>query len=181
MRLLALLAFVLITGCTTTREPALHQTATPVPPSTDTPAPTATVEQSPTSFDSGGLGLSKSEFETKHKETGPGYFMGTMYDDNLTAAFRDDKIWYIEQQWANEITPEDVEAISATLIPADSVFIETYSPNGRPETTVNLYMSESLKSRFEQWIGGEAGNFIVQYKVFDGKVPVMLISIGNNP
>jgi hypothetical protein len=77
-----------------------------------------------------------------------------------------------------------VEAESKSLIPPDSQLVETYSPDGRPETIVNLYMSESLKSRFqtpELWNGGDPGQFIVFYDLFDFGVSRMVINAGNNP
>lgn len=134
------------------------------------------------SFESGGLGLQKADFEASHTKTGTD-IMGAIYDNNLIVSFQSDRVWYIERQWGSDapVTHEDVEVLSATLIPTDSVLVETYNPDGRPETTVNLYMSESLKSRFGEWIGGEAGNFTIQYNTYDGAVTRLIIAIGNNP
>jgi hypothetical protein len=61
--------------------------------------------------------------------------------------------------------------------------LEVYNPEGQPERTVTLYMSEALKGRFrpDQFIGGEPGQFIVFYEVNEGRVTLLVIAIGNNP
>lgn len=145
----------------------------------------------PSSFLSGGLGLAKNEWENAHELTGDDVF-GAIYDEKYIVAFQVDTVWYIEQQWTTEnaLTPEEVEAESQNLIPADSILVETYSPEGTPETIVNLYFSESLKTRFNDedssfgswWTGGEPGNFTVQYNQYEGiGITRMIIALGNNP
>ena len=186
---------------TNTLQPTVTSTLTPIP--TGTPEPTSkpaptntpTPERTPTDtpdladisedvFDSGGLGLAKAAWEKEHRETGKD-ILGPIYDERYIIIFIGNNIQYIERQWStnNSVTSEAVETESKNLIPADSQLIETYSPEGRPETIVNLYLSESLKSRFDAdwWIGGEPGNFTVQYNVLDGKVTRMIIATGNNP
>lgn len=187
---LLLAACVAPTSVTPTETPAQAVTMadtpaptdTPVPLPTDTPLPTSTATTEPTSFESGGLGLQTVDFEKSHVQTGTD-IMGAIYDNNLIVSFQNDRVWYIEQQWGSgaSATPEEAEAIGETLIPADSVLVETYSPDGRPETTVKLYMSESLRTYFGEWNGGEPGNFIVQYNTIDGAVTRLVISTGNNP
>ncbi len=158
-------------------------------PSTDTPR---SASDSGVGFSSGGLGLSQLDWAQGHIETSLDYqVIGTGYDNKYDVMFQAGNVWVIERQWGSNELPliDVVEAESKTLIPSDSQFIETYSPIGRPETTVNLYFSESLKSRFKNedssfgnwWTGGEPGNFTVQYNVYDGRVGRMIIGIGNNP
>lgn len=162
---------------------------TPAPINTPTPESVVTEEiviPQVETFDSGGLGLSKTEWEQVHTETELDYApVGTGYDGKYDVVFQEGNVWFIERQWRTDdaITPDVVELESQNLIPVDSQLIETYSPEGRPETIVNLYLSESLKSRFstDLWIGGEPGNFTVQYNVYDGKVTRLIITTGNNP
>ena len=130
-------------------------------------------------FASGGLGLDKASFEKTRTATGKD-IIGTIYDNTIIVAFKDDKVWYIEQQWS-DVDAKTIEAWSKTLMPTDATLIRTYNPAGRPETTVMLYMSESMKDHFNLWVGGEPGNFIVQYNTYDGRVTRSIISVGNNP
>ncbi len=156
---------------------------TPTPPSTFTTTPT----NIPVSiFISGGLGLSQSDWEKTHSKTDLDYLaIGTGYDGKYDVMFRESNIWYIERMWdmSNAVTPDFVMAESQDLIPADSQFIKTYNPEGRPETVVNLYFSESLNSRFtsEDFVGGEPGNFTVQYNQYEYGITRMIIALGNNP
>jgi len=135
----------------------------------------------------GGLGLSQAEWEQVHVQSELTYPpLGIAYDGVYDVIFQEGNVWYIERQWTPETaaTPEMVEAESRGLIPPDSQLIQTYSPEGRPETIVSLYMSESLKSRFqtpELWSGGEPGQFIVFYDLYDFGVGRMVINAGNNP
>lgn len=139
---------------------------------------------SSTAYTSGGLGLSQTDWEQSYPATGedlPGF---TRHGDYIVS-FQQDNVSYIERQWdsANAITETDLKTEFTTLIPADSQLIQTYSPEGRPETIVNLYFSESLKDRFspDLWIGGQPGNFTVQYNAYDYGIGRMIITLGNNP
>jgi uncharacterized protein YraI len=169
--------------------PTATPTAQPTPTKraitpTKTPTP---IKRTPTAtpvakalFASGGLGLDKTSFEKTHTATGKDT-IGIVYDANLIVAFNeDDKVWYIEQQWS-DADAKTIEVWSKMLMPTDATLIKTYSPTGRPETTVMLYMSESMKDRFDLWVGGEPGNFIVQYNTYSGRVTRSIISVGNNP
>jgi hypothetical protein len=149
-------------------------------------------KQSINQLPSGGLGLSRNEWEQSHFKTDLNYTVfGTGYEGGYDVVFQEEKVWSIERQWNREaaVTPDEVEAESKTLIPTDHQLVKTYHPDGRPETVVNLYRSEWLKNRFNSessmmgnwWTGGEPGNFTVQYNIYDYGVSRMLIAIGNNP
>lgn len=154
-------------------------TRTPRPTHTSTPVPTATTPVADL-FQSGGLGLTRAEFEKRHTKTGKD-IMGTIYDNDLIVSFINDRIWYIEQDFSTGISPTEAKAMGALLIPSDNVQVETYSPDGRPETTVNLYTSKSLEKYFDKWVGGDPGNFTIQYNAYDGIVKRLIVAIGNNP
>jgi len=120
-------------------------------------------------YASGGLGLSEADWE------------GSTTD---SVQFRNGNVWYLERTFDDQgLTLEAARAEGAALMPADSRLVETYSPEGTPELVVDLYVSESLKERFESdvWVGGEAGNFITIYGVFDGVVPRVVLATGNQP
>jgi len=145
-------------------------------------------------YGSGGLGLSRNDWEKTHRESKlevTSY--GTAYDNRHDVYFQlDESVWMIETFWNKQdlSTPDIAMSLAQTLIPFDSQFIQTYSPANRPETIVHLYYSESLKGRFSDldsftgswWTGGESGNFIIQYNVYEEEpVTRMIISLGNNP
>ena len=183
------------TSVPSTNTPTREPTNTPIPP-TNTPEPTdepVLVSDNGNGYLSGGLGLSKADWDSSHTETNLDYQpFGTGYDNIYDVAFQIGNVWYIDRQWDtnNFVTLDVAEIVGQSLIPADSQLVETYSPEGIPEIIVNLYFSESLKSRFRNedetlfgnwWFGGEPGNFIVSYSVYDGEVARMVIGIGNNP
>lgn len=143
-------------------------------------------EPTPTLPAAGGLGQSRAEWEALHQEAPlPQAAYGAAYDGAYDVIFQEDKVWYLERQWpaGSAPTADEVEAESRRLIPDDSQLVETYRPEDRPETVVNLYSSEWLKDKFagHWWTGGEPGNFIVMYNVYDFGVGRMIITIGNNP
>ena len=161
-------------------------TNTPTGTPSHTPTPTSTPEPEPF-YLSGGLGLSREQWEVFYEEGVPDDVFGFRYGKYLVA-FQADNVWYIECEWSAEdaVSLEDARTEADGLIPVDSQFVGTYSPEGMPELVVDLYMSESLKTRFDSatgdwWTGGEPGNFIVVYGVFDDTVRRMVISLGNNP
>jgi len=135
-------------------------------------------------LESGGLGLSKVSWEIQHSpgETWAGYID---YDNGkYSVMYIDEKVSHLERNFSDQL-PTLAEARSETeaLIPSDSQLLETYSPEEMPELIVDLYMSQSLTDCFpvDAFVGGEPGNFIAVYGVFDGKVPRTVIGLGNNP
>lgn len=165
---------------TATLTPVATSTPTVMPTST----PTATIAPAMTGLVSGALGLSRNQWEQNHVRgvTDVGF---TEYDDGqYSILFQGDLIGHIERNYRKTQVSLDVARKDATaLIPEDSRLVETYSPPNLPELVVDLYHSESLKGRFpgDVWIGGEPGDFIAVYGVFDGKVPRTVIALGNNP
>jgi hypothetical protein len=139
----------------------------------------------PDDFASGGLGLSQETWEQAHAQssTSPGGYVN--YDDEeYSVIFMDGNVWHLERNFgANQPTLGGARVEGASLIPEDSQLVETYSPEGFPELIVDLYLSESLKGRFESdvWIGGEPGNLIVICGVYDDRVPRIVIGTGNHP
>jgi hypothetical protein len=92
--------------------------------------------------------------------------------------------WYIERRYdqGSEISAEDALDAGLAVAPTDAELIETYSPAGRPETTVHVYSSQWLKGRFGgQWSSGEPGQFIIVYNVGEDGVSDIKVVIGNNP
>lgn len=173
---------------TSTHTPTSPPTHTPIPTNTDTPSPThtpfptATATPTPTTtYASGGLGLHQTEWEAQYGSGTPDVF-GTKYAD-YTVLFHNQQIWYIERQWENPVPVDDIHDEAGQLIPLDAQLVDTYSPEGRPETTVHLFFSESLKARFDNgvWTGGKPGNFGIQYNDYGEGVTRMIVATGDNP
>ena len=160
------------------------ETEEPTPTDTPEPQPTNTPEATLEPFPSGGLGLSRAEWDQQHTEGDTTFGMVEYDDGKYSVTFADGNIQYLERVFTDDQPPLDAARAEAqTLIPEDSQFLETYSPEGFLELTVDLYMSEALRERFDaNWfIGGDPGNFIVIFGVFDGRVPRIVIATGNNP
>ena len=120
---------------------------------------------------SGGLGLTKPQWEAKYgKSTGKGV-VGIMYKD-YEVMFVENKVQHIELNLSNRIAVRDATAILKNFMPRDAKFIKQYSPNGVPEKKVFLYSSK--------WFGGQ---FHFQYNIYPDQFGVgrMIIAGGNNP
>lgn len=147
---------------------------------TDTPEPIHTLE----TFYSEGLGIEKLQWEQSHIETGTEFGM-TVYDDGTyLVIFVDENIQYLEPS-IDDLSIEEARTFVEKFLPADKQFVETYSPEGLSFLTVDLYVSESLKSRFtsDWFIEGETGSFTVIYgdDDDDGRIERIIIATGNNP
>ena len=159
--------------------------ATNTPYATPKPVLTGTrLVPSTPSFRSGGLGLIKTSWENEHI-LGEDWIDYTNYDDGkYSVMFIAERVRHLERNFSGDL-PSLAEARGETagLIPSDSRFLETYSPEGMPELIVDLYISQSLADCFptDTFIGGEPGNFIAIYGIFEDKVPRIVIGLGNNP
>jgi len=147
---------------------ALPPTPIPAPP----PTPVPTVPQA-VAFASGGLGLSFAEWERRHGRGNKGRYEN---DDYLVSFTSGDKISFTEGNIYNIIRqysgPRDIplsaaRTVARGLIPADAQFLRTYNYR---DGVADVYMSESLKSRFPPgrnvaWGRVEEGAFVVRYGI----------------
>lgn len=131
-----------------------------------------------------GLGLSRQQWEQQHTESSR---YGTMveYDEGkYSVIFTDNKISRLEIAFRGvQPTLEDARIIAQPFFPTDAQHLQTYHPDGFPELTVDLYYSKFLEAEFDtkSFVGGNPGEFIAIYGVFDGRVPTIVIGLGNNP
>ncbi len=148
-----------------------------------TPNPTLTVA----AYKSSGLGLDRATWESSH---GKALEDGTSFlryeNDKFAVMFSPSKSGnanHIERAFGdrNAVSIADARVESKLFIPSDAKFVRTYT--SRSDSTIDLYTSESLKSRFSEsdFIGGKAGDFIVLYRNQTGKVTTFIVAIGNNP
>jgi len=146
-------------------------------------AEAATITPLPADLPSGSLGLDRAEWEQLHKVSRSGSIL-TEYDDGrFQVGFSGDKVFILDQRFVVDRTLEAARLETEPLMPADSVLVKSYRPEGLPMLTVDLYYSEWLKQRFdaEQFIGGDPGQFIAMYDILDGRVPSVIMGLGNNP
>jgi hypothetical protein len=156
--------------------------AAPVEPQPVNPAPAPVAPALP----SGGLGLSQPEWEQLYGPGAPSdrpgflWYQGGIY----LVGFQDGSVSYIERQWPPEsgITVDEARRQSGELSPFDRQYIQAYSPEGRPDLVVDLYMSPWLAGRFGGgWVNGQPGNFTATFTLVQPNVTRMVISLGNNP
>lgn len=138
------------------------------------------------SLQSGGLGLTRSEWQQLHGTAASqdsGYANYNDYRGRFTINFMVRYAGYIKRTYRDPaVVPlEDARRESRSLMPADSTLIRTYHVSAGP---VDLYSSESLKQLFpsdEDWIRGEPGQFIVLYSSDRDSVDSYVLALGNNP
>jgi hypothetical protein len=182
------LALLLLPTSTATATPAPAATAIilPTPAPTPLPANPPPPPSEPQPFASGGLGLSQQEWEQRYGPGNPSETPGYLwYQGRYLVAYQEGNVAYVEQRWSPEAaaTIDDARAQTGGLIPADGQYIQTFSPEGRPDLVADLYFSQSLFSRFSGnvWVGGQPGNFTATYTVSESGVIRMVITLGNNP
>lgn len=164
--------------------PTIAPTATPLPP--DTRMPTATTLPTlpaPPVFQSGGLGQPRAWWE---EHFGPQVEIYGMpgYGDFNVLFMPGGRAGHIERQFKPEISLDVAQAMAAALLPSDAQFVERYSPEGRPEAVVDVYLSASLAQSWPDasvWEYYPPGQFIVLYNVFEPGVARLIVGLGNNP
>ena len=138
------------------------------------------------SFESGGLGMARSEFIGKYgpedkqcniaKQTG-GIF-SCLKAGAVELPLMDEKnVSDFQLVWPRALNLEQSRALATPYIPADSRKVKTYlSDSG---STVDLYQSASLAKRFpaKSW-DNKPGEFIVIHNTAKRKI---IIGINNNP
>jgi hypothetical protein len=196
--LLATLSMFLMVACSS-QKTAAPAAATKAPAATATPAPpigtpTATplsISTPPPIGKSGGLGLSRGDWETKYGKPGKDSLGFIDYvSGKYVTKYRDDAVDYLERHWGDQgaVTMDAARTESKALIPTDASLVKTYTATGG--RTVDLYTSNSLVDRFKvgpgpygnPWTGSDPGTFIVLYRTdASNRVFTILAAIGDNP
>jgi hypothetical protein len=205
----ALLAMLFVLSYPGITNPVQISTATSVP--TEMPAEVPTVmaalpsiqaeasateapaDTSAGDFPSGGLGLSKAEWESIY---GPPIGMvngAARYSENgattLDVIFLDDMVQSIDWQTTQPVTADAAMVSGQALLPADVRQTSSFSPPERPEAMVYLYASDALAQRFgsdpKWWHGGEAGTLLLQVDITPAGVNRLVVgtgsAVGSNP
>ena len=163
---------------TPTSSPAALATSTPDPAAVATPAPT---------YASGGLGMSRAEWDRQHAPTGEESLTsqpsGVAYDWKYDIGFVDDHVYEIDRAYRNPVPLAQQLARSKDLIPADSQLVRSYVYDPSSQDTVDVYFSEWLKSRFaeERWSESEPGTFIILHHVSGEEGLGFMIAVDDDP
>lgn len=140
-------------------------------------------------YESGGLGLSKIEWENlfgspkENDSLNPIYYS---YEKGKYAVqfapIENGNVRHIEFHWGDKsaVSISDARTISKNYIPKDAKFKKTYI--AKSESIVDLYESESLKNRFsKEYFDEKQGEFIIIYRNQTGKTTSFIVATGNNP
>jgi endonuclease YncB( thermonuclease family) len=137
-------------------------------------------------YASGGLGLTRAEWEAKHgKGEGDEASFITYERQQYLVTFSRGEVWSISWNLPDSVSPDVADDLALSLVPADHQFVgSTVTEPGSP---ADLYLSDSLIARFppedgrDPWHGDPPGSFIViYYPEPDGLVGSLLIGIGHH-
>ncbi len=138
-------------------------------------------------FPSGGLGLSRTEWESMY---GPSIGMvngAARYAADgattLDVIFLDDMVLSIDWQTTQPISADAAMASGQALLPADVSQTSSYAPPERPEAMVYVYASEALAQHLgsdpKWWRGGETGTLLLQVDLTPAGVNRLFVSTGS--
>jgi hypothetical protein len=130
------------------------------------PATRAAAEPAGPTFASGGLGLTRAEWEKAHGQPSRSSIFLEYDSGRLVVGLLEGNIWHIERVWMRndavslDAAREDV----GVYLPADATLSQSIDRgDGR---IVDVYTSESLARRFGStaWNGGTVGTFSIQFR-----------------
>ncbi|MFN8468741.1 MAG: hypothetical protein U0X20_24495 [Caldilineaceae bacterium] len=138
-------------------------------------------------FPSGGLGLSRAEWESMY---GPPIGMvngAARYAADgattLDVIFLDDMVQSIDWQTTQPLSADAAMTSGKALLPADVSQTSSYAPPERPEAMVYLYSSEALALHLgsdpKWWRGGETGTLLLQVDLTPAGVNRLVVSTGS--
>ena len=166
-------------------DPLAAATAAPPPAPVLPPVQPQATPAAP--FNSGGLGLSRPEWETMYGLViEPGlnrYGDPGVYTQDVT--YVDELVIAVTWQTAQPIIVEDAMNVGNSYVPPDGQYVTSYAPPGRPDTNVDVYISQSLAARLgadsKWWNGSDPGAYIVQYTRTPTGISSITVSTGNTP
>jgi hypothetical protein len=117
-------------------------------------------------FSSGGLGLSRTEWEKAHGQPSRSSIFLEYDGGRLVVGLLDSNVWYIERVWMRneavdiDAARDDVKA----YLPSDATVTQTVDKGDGK--VIDIYSSSLLSSRFgpTAWNGGKVGTFTITYK-----------------
>ena len=173
---------------------ASRGSAAPAPPAAPSPTTPSATAATPTRragiFRSGGLGLTREEWERLHGAPSRETDEAVEYENGrFVVAFRDGRVARLTRVWGEQ-SPALLDAArieSRTFLPRDARFVRSRIPtveSGQP--FVDVYSSESLPIPFPDapwratpWTGGEPGNLVAVFRVTpELRTPSAVVSVG---
>lgn len=121
---------------------------------------------------SGGIGLSKAQWEKGHKVTGTD-IMGPIYDGKYIVTFTAGKVDRIEMMFDSAIPVTQAKTMAKALLPKDAKLVKQYSPAGISEKQVFWYKSKFAK-----------GDVHFQFNTYPDSPTTtkrLIVALGNNP
>jgi len=117
-------------------------------------------------FASGGLGLSRAEWEKAHGQATQSSIFFEYDGARLLVGMLEGKVWHIERVWmrGDAVGLEDARNETRAYLPEDASLVQSVDRgDGR---IIDVYGSALLTGRFgpTAWNGGKAGTFSIQYK-----------------
>jgi hypothetical protein len=117
-------------------------------------------------FASGGLGLSRDEWETAHGEPTRSSIFLEYAGGRLVVGLLDGNVWHIERVWprGDAVSLDAARAEASAYLPQDATQVQSVDRgDGR---IIDVYSSAQLPSRFAStaWNGGKTGTFSIQYR-----------------
>ena len=129
------------------------------------PAARASAPAAP-SFASGGLGLTRAEWEKSHGQPSQSSIFLEYDGGRLVVGLLEGNVWHMERVWmrGDAVSLENARNEARAFLPEDAEQVQSFDRgDGR---IVDVYRSASLNDRFSSaaWNGGKAGTFSIQYR-----------------
>jgi hypothetical protein len=170
-------------------EPPQPTAAVPATPTSEPPGGVPTSPISEGDVSSGGMGLSRDDWEQSYGEPTGSTGEFTEYNDGIyRVGFETNVLSYLEHDIQQEFglesatTLEEGRITSEQFMPDDSELIETQQQTEDPPSVViDTYQSEWLSARLPvtAWGDAEPGTFTVRYELEDGNMVRYTIQPGN--
>ena len=130
------------------------------------PAARAAAAPAAPPFASGGLGLSRAEWEKAHGSATQSSIFFEYDGGRLLVGMLEGKVWHIERVWmrGDAVNLEAARNDTRAYLPEDAALVQSVDRgDGR---IIDIYSSAILTNRFGStaWNGGKAGTFSIQYK-----------------
>lgn len=142
--------------------------SSPVDPAARTGSGTPAAQPSPPKppFNSGGLGLSKEQWEQVAGQPTRNSIFTEYAGGRLVVGFMDGNVWHLERVWrpGEAVELEAARAEARPYLPADATLVQSVDRgDGR---IIDVYASTSLSSRYTTtaWNSGKPGTFAIHYR-----------------
>ena len=119
---------------------------------------------------SGGIGLSRDDWEADHGPGDPGQSLVTYEGGAYSVAFEDDVVTFLELGWEDQgnVAFDEAEDEVEDLLPSDAELVETYfapaTAGGPISLQIQRYESDALEDLLAGGTGDRTGGILVIYQ-----------------